>query len=233
MKHLTVGFLTGAAVTAIGALAFMGEGSTTPTDAAVADGSDIRIRTDDVGARSAPARSSAPLGTEMPTAAPRAPPDEQAPAPAGRVAVAEIPGASLAVTSDSNGPRERLLEAFRIDCLYGPGHGGNWSKGDLSPHTAAWQGGIVTFDTIDLAAGTARLKNSSGLTRTLDGELEVRAQATDTGVHFTVFAPGGELIVATVYGVLDSQSKHAAVASFHGPHLDHESAQFYGACTLS
>jgi hypothetical protein len=30
---------------------------------------------------------------------------------------------------------------------------------------------------------------------------------------------------------IDSQRKNAAVASFHGPHIGNESAQFYGACT--
>ena len=125
------------------------------------------------------------------------------------------------------------MEAFRVDCLYGPGYGGNWSNGVASPHTAAWQGGQITFDTIDLAKGTALLKTTSGLTRTENGELEVSVQATQTGLHFTVFAPGGELIVATVYGTLDAQRRNATVASFHGPHLGNESAQFYGACTAS
>ena len=151
----------------------------------------------------------------------------------GPMRTAEIPGATLGEKYDSNLALNRLVEAFRVDCLYGPGYGGNWSNGAASPHTAAWQGGLITFDTIDLVNGTALLKTSSGLTRTENGELEVRVQATQTGLHFTVFAPGGELIVASVYGMFDAQRKNAAVASFHGPHLGNESAQFYGACTTS
>jgi hypothetical protein len=149
------------------------------------------------------------------------------------IRTAKIPGGSPGEDQDTNLPLKRLVEAFRIDCLYGPGYGGNWSNGMPSPHTAAWQGGQITFDTIDVASGTALLKTSSGLTRTENGELEVSVQVTQTGLHFTVFAPGGELIVATVYGILDAQRKNAAVASFHGPHIGNESAQFYGACTSS
>jgi hypothetical protein len=141
----------------------------------------------------------------------------------------EIPGGSVTAPTPA---LASLFEAFRIDCQYGPGYGGRWPHGALLPHTAAWQGGPITFDTIDLEARTARLKTTSGLTRTLDGELDVRVHATDTGLHFTVFAPGGELIVASVYGVLDAQRRNPAVVSFHGPHFDHESAQFYGACSL-
>jgi hypothetical protein len=145
----------------------------------------------------------------------------------------KIPGGALDQTPAAPEPMKQLIEAFRIDCQYGPGHGGNWSEGTLNSHSAAWQGGPVTFDTIDLDAGTALLRNSSGLTRTVDGELGVRVHPTDTGLHFTVFAPGGELIVVSVYGALDTQRRNMSVASFHGPYLNHESAQFYGACTLA
>lgn len=142
----------------------------------------------------------------------------------------EIPGGELTGDGEAGA---KLLDAFRIDCEYGPGHGGRWPRGMLTPHTASWQGGPITFDTIDLGAGTARLRNAPGLTRNLEGELDVRVHATDTGLHFTVFAPGGELIVATVYAAHDSQRRQLGVVSFHGPRMDHESAQFYGACSVA
>lgn len=155
---------------------------------------------------------------------------DTASAPAISVPTAKIPGASLTPRIAEDDSLERLMETFRVDCLYGAGYGGNWTNGLPSPHTAAWQGGQVIFDTIDLVAGTAMLKTTSGLTRTDSGELEVSVQGTQTGLHFSVFAPGGELIMATVYGRLDAKKLNAAVISFHGPHLNNESAQFYGAC---
>jgi hypothetical protein len=148
---------------------------------------------------------------------------------------AEVPGGVLdeIESAGEREPLESLLGSFRVDCLYGPGAGGNWPNGRVFPHTAAWQGGFVTLDTIDIAANKARLKASSGFTRTQDGELDVRVTATDTGLHFTVFAPGGELIVASVYAALDADRKHRAVITFHGVNLNHESAQFYGAFTAA
>jgi hypothetical protein len=238
VKNLVMGFLFGAAAMAVAIVLLRAE---TPVD--------LSSRPDVPGetpVRSAPSERERPgpvepaIGTDPavhPSTAPAVRPSV-ADIDAGVLASAppptvEVPGGALDPYAASRAPLKQLLEAFRIDCQYGPGFGGAWPKGELFPHGAAWQGGPITFDTIDLDAGTARLKNSSGFTRTLDGELEVRVHATDTGLHFTVFAPGGELIVASVYGALDTQRRNAAVASFHGPYLEHESAQFYGACTLA
>jgi hypothetical protein len=144
----------------------------------------------------------------------------------------DIPGGVLGADAAKATPLAELLGAFRVDCQFGPGGGGSWPRGNLFPHTAAWQGGLVTFDAVDIATGKARLKNFSGMTGTPDGELDVRVFATDSGLHFTVFKPDGELMAASVYASLDVQRKHIAVVSLHGPNLAHESAQFYGACTL-
>jgi hypothetical protein len=238
VKNLVMGFLFGAAAMAVAIVLLRPE-----TPVGLSSRPEVPVATL-VGSapseRERPGPVEAAIGTTS-TAQPSTPhamrasvADTDAGVPAsGPPPTAEIPGGALDEDAASRTPLKQLLEAFRIDCQYGPGFGGRWPKGELLPHGAAWQGGPITFDTIDLDAGTAKLKNSSGFTRTLDGELEVRVHATDTGLHFTVFAPGGELIVASVYGALDTQRRNAAVASFHGPYLEHESAQFYGACTLA
>lgn len=236
VRNLVFGFLFGIAATAAAIFLFddadppatIAAGPDRAADAAASHVAEVRQP-----AVSVPQPRDAGDSSTLLSSPGLSPPGAAAPAMSASIRTAEIPGASLESQSDGDPPLKRLLEAFRIDCQYGPGYGGNWSKGLMTPHSASWQGGIITFDTLDLVAGTAMLKTSSGLTRTENGELEVRVQASETGLHFTVFAPGGELIVATVYGSLDAQGKNAAVASFHGPHLNHESAQFYGACTSS
>jgi hypothetical protein len=152
----------------------------------------------------------------------------ETPAPTTRAQL-QLPGGKL---ESIDGPQtQKLLDAFRVDCLFGPGAGGQWPKGTLFPHGAQWQGGLITYDTLNLAENTARLKANAGLTRTEDGELDVRAIATDTGLHFTAINADGELMMTTVFAALDAAGKFRAVVSFHGPNMDNESAQFYGGCT--
>jgi hypothetical protein len=238
VKNLIIGFLLGSAVTAA-AIALMHRDPPARITLPTGDEPDARSAGVDAveGAPAAePPRSNAVRVPAKPSAPAHRPTSDAAGdfvQPTESPAPPDIPGGALDEAGAAREPLEELFGSFRIDCQYGPGYGGRWPEGTLLPHTAAWQGGPITFDTVDLDAGTARLKNSSGLTRTLDGELEVRVHATRTGLHFTVFAPGGELIVATVYGALDAERRNLAVVSFHGPGLDHESAQFYGACTLA
>jgi len=235
VKNLVIGFLFGAAAMAVAIVVLQPEKSvgTSAQPQVPADMPVSALSSEPAIAATPTPTPTATVQAPVPAVRPRIGDTEISVAPPGPPPRAEVPGGTLDAAAASRAPLKQLLEAFRIDCQYGPGFGGRWPKGELLPHGAAWQGGPITFDTIDLEAGTALLKNSSGLTRTLDGELEVRVHPTHTGLHFTVFAPGGELIVASVYGALDAQRRNSAVVSFHGPHLEHESAQFYGSCTLA
>ena len=187
-----------------------------PAAATVTPGSEV-ARTSAIDAHASP-----PRATTLEASKP-APPRMALELPGGRLVTAE---------RGTKSPLDELLRAFRADCQFGAGAGGSWPGGSVFPHTASWQGGLVTFDTIDLAGNKARLKNYSGMTGSQDGELDVRVVSTDTGLHFTVIKPDGELLIASVYAALDSQRKHIGAISFHGANLDHETAQFYGSCVV-
>jgi hypothetical protein len=128
-------------------------------------------------------------------------------------------------------PADKLLGSPNAYCMFDPGAGGQWPKGALLAHTAAWQGGPIEFDSIDVAANHAQM-NGAGATGTLDGSIGIRATATNDGLHFSGFNGRGELVAVTVFGALDSAGKYRAVLSMHGSQMDHESAQFYGGCTI-
>ena len=127
---------------------------------------------------------------------------------------------------------DKLLSSMRVRCTFDRGAGAYWPSGKLFPHTAAWQGGPVEFESIDIPDSRAQLFGNAGVTGTIDGVTEIRVTATSSGLHFSGFKPDGELFAATVFGALDSDGHYLAVMSTHGTGLNHESAQFYGGCTL-
>jgi hypothetical protein len=99
-------------------------------------------------------------------------------------------------------------------------------------HTAAFQGGEIVFQGVDVASGAAEMTGTQGATGSLQGETDVRVTATDSGLHFSGFTPRGELVLTSVYGAVDSSGRYLAVMSRHGTALAHESAQFYGNCDI-
>jgi len=145
----------------------------------------------------------------------------------------ELPGGGLnAKRSGDSGPLDKLLSSMKVRCTFDRGAGGYWPSGKLFPHTAAWQGGPIEFESIDILDNRARLIGNPGVTGTIDGVAEIRVTATNSGLHFSGFKPDGELFATTVFGALDSDGRYLAVMSTHGTGLDHESAQFYGGCTF-
>jgi len=161
---------------------------------------------------------------------------EQGPALAAKAVPApalELPGGKLnAQPSGDSVPLDKLLNSMRVRCVFDRGAGGYWPSGKLFPHTAAWQGGPIEFESVDILDNRARLTGDPGVTGTLEGVTEIRVTATGSGLHFSGFKPDGELFATTVFGALDSDGRYLAVMSTHGTSLDHESAQFYGACSL-
>jgi hypothetical protein len=79
-------------------------------------------------------------------------------------------------------------------------------------------------------AATARMTGSTGATGSIEGVIDVRVVATNSGLHFTAFKPDGELLAVTIYGVRDAQGGYRSVMSTHGTRFHNESAQFYGTC---
>jgi hypothetical protein len=100
------------------------------------------------------------------------------------------------------------------------------------PHGAAWQGGEIVFQGVDVASGKAEMTGTQGATGSSEGATDVQVTATDSGLHFSGFTPRGELVVTSVYGAVDNSGRYRAVMSRHGTALAHESAQFYGNCDI-
>ena len=145
----------------------------------------------------------------------------------------EVPGGRLDTQrSGEQAPLDKLLSSMSVRCEFDRGAGGYWPEGKVFPHTAAWQGGPLEFESIDIVAAKAQMTGSVGATGTVEGVTEIRVTATNSGLHFSGFKPDGELIVVTVFGALDSQGAYLAAMSTHGTGFEHESAQFYGACKL-
>jgi hypothetical protein len=164
-------------------------------------------------------------------------PSDAAPAPADTTSTTPppslaLPGGTRDVQDGGDAaPIDKLLDSMSVYCTFDAGAGGYWPQGKVLAHTAAWQGGPLEFDAINLVDHTALMTRHPWPSAAPEGT-PLGVTATDSGLHFSGFKPDGELIVATVYGALDSEARYRAVVSLHGPRLNHESAQFYGWCTV-
>ena len=143
-----------------------------------------------------------------------------------------LPGGKLdAQRSGDAAPLDKLLNSMSAWCEFSAGAGGYWPHGKVLAHGAAWQGGPLEFEAINLVDQTAVMTRNPWTTATPEGT-PLRATATNSGLHLSGFKTDGELIAVTVFGTLDSDSRYRAVVSLHGTKLDHESAQFYGWCSV-
>jgi hypothetical protein len=97
------------------------------------------------------------------------------------------------------GPLQRLIDAVRISCEFNLGAGAQWKNGRVTVGSAAWQGGPIMYDQIAMTDGTAMMLGSEGATGSNTGEVQLRAAATRTGLHFSSFVPRGDLISTTVF----------------------------------
>jgi hypothetical protein len=130
-------------------------------------------------------------------------------------------------------PAEALLNAGAIKCDFSQGNSGFWQNQALTVGTAAWQGGPIMYDSINLAAGTARMTGTAALTGSVTDGANVTAVATNSALHLYGVASNGTLSSTTIFGAARNAAGHYnAVMSYHGPglHNDQESAQFYGTC---
>ena len=99
--------------------------------------------------------------------------------------------------------RDDLKNAMMIRCEFKPGATGYWQNQNLSVSLFEWQGGPVTFEVVDLSAGTARMLGGVGTTGSQEGVIDVMVAATGTGLHFSAFTPTRVLVVATVFANVD------------------------------
>jgi hypothetical protein len=88
----------------------------------------------------------------------------------------------------------------------------------------------ITYDSIDITAGKARMTGSVGATGSREGVLDMRVIATHAGLHFSVVNSRGELLLTTVFGALDEGGRRSAVMTVHGRQADDGSFQVYGSC---
>jgi hypothetical protein len=130
--------------------------------------------------------------------------------------------------------REDLKHAMMIRCDFKPGATGYWQNQKLDVSLFQWQGGPITFEVVDLGAGTARMLGSDGATGSQAGVIDVMVTATSTGLHFSAFTPTRVLVVATVFANLDASGNYRAVMSRHGSptFLENISEQNYGSCDI-
>jgi hypothetical protein len=126
-------------------------------------------------------------------------------------------------------PLTGLLTAEKISCRFDPGNAARVNGPDnISMYELADR--PITFESIDITAGKARMSGNVGATGSLDGVPAVKMVATHAGLHFSAVNSRGELFLATVFGALDESGRRRAVMSVHGRQADDGSFQVYGAC---
>ena len=138
-----------------------------------------------------------------------------------------IAGATTKFSSDS-GSLNALLNANTIQCVFKDGLGSMQTDGKLRPQTAAWGGGTVTFEIVDISEGTARV---SGGIDSPAGETDVAITVTNTGLYFSFLdSRGGNLTITGVFADPEVAGRFKAVTSFLGS--PDYAIQFYGSCTI-
>jgi len=239
MKKHVPGFAAGVGVSAvIACLAWPVDTDLSPsTRPTAAESAGVSPQPQPPPAQTVPAsttKASAPEASALTQPVRESPAQTQGlPAKAASDAALELPGGKLgAQRSGDSDSLDRLLSSMKVRCTFDRGAGGQWPSGKLFPHSAAWQGGPVDFESVDILDNRARLVGNPGVTGTIDGVTDIRVTASNSGLHFSALKPDGELFATTVFGALDSDGRYLAVMSTHGTGFDHESAQFYGACTL-
>jgi hypothetical protein len=238
MKRSLTGFVVGVCGAGAAGYLFWGRGATEPPEAPKLAGTSAPRLTDAEhvtpgSARDAPASAvAADREAVRPATTDRVPPSPGENA-LPRHSSLEIPGGKLgAQRLGEIAPLDKLLNSMSVYCTFDAGAGGQWPQGRVLAHTAAWQGGPLEFDSINLAEHTALLTRHPWATAMTGDPTTLWVTATDAGLHFSGFKPDGELLATTVFGALDSQGRYRSVLSLHGTRLDHESAQFYGWCTV-
>jgi len=127
-------------------------------------------------------------------------------------------------------PLTGLLTSEKISCRFDPKNGARVNGPNISMYELADR--PVTYDSIDITAGTARMTGSVGATGSREGVLDMQMVATHAGLHFSAVNSRGELLLTTVFGALDESGVRRAVMTVHGRQADEGSFQVYGFCDV-
>jgi hypothetical protein len=233
MNKTLAGWIVAACVGA--ALGYFAGSRNEPASPQAAAGAATHVATDEHAGETPADRPAPSAATSTPALASSPLPTAVAASPAvkGHSAAPDPPGGKLAARSlGSISPLDKLVDSMSAYCTFDAGAGGQWPGGRIFAHSASWQGGPIEVDAIDLGEQTAQLIRHPWAIPGPDGVVSLHVAATNSGLHFSGFKPDGELIAMTVFGALDSDQHYRAVLSLHGTKLDHESAQFYGWCTV-
>jgi len=126
-------------------------------------------------------------------------------------------------------PLTGLLTSEKISCRFDPGNAARVNgQNNISMYELADR--PVTYDSIDITTGKARMTGSVGATGSREGALEMHVVATHAGLHFSAVNSRGELLLTTVFGALDEGGRRWAVMTVHGRQADDGSFQVYGSC---
>lgn len=146
------------------------------------------------------------------------------------VLVAAIPSGHAEKASS---PSEQLMNARTLRCELGPGTTASWdSKGRLKQELVPEFGkeGVLTFDSLNLGAGTARL--------VAGGVADVKVIQTHAGLTFIEETGTGNLIFTTVFADARTPYEYRVVSSRHvamstpDVHITPLPSQFYGTCKI-
>jgi hypothetical protein len=126
-------------------------------------------------------------------------------------------------------PLTGLLTSEKIECRFDPGNAARVNgPNNISMYELADR--PITYDSIDITAGKARMTGSVGATGSREGFLDMQMVATHAGLHFSAVNSRGELLLTTVFGALDEGGRRWAVMTVHGRQADDGSFQVYGSC---
>lgn len=127
-----------------------------------------------------------------------------------------------------------LLSATTVRCRFDPGNGAHLEKDDVAMYEFSYQGGTISYESINLKSGTARMTGGPGAIGSREGSIDVMVTATRAGLHFSAFNVSDELVVTSVFGLVDKQGRHLAVVTTHVGHAFagtfRISYHLYGAC---
>jgi hypothetical protein len=126
-------------------------------------------------------------------------------------------------------PLTGLLTSEKIECRFDSGNAARVNgPNNISMYELADR--PITYDSIDVTAGKARMIGSVGATGSREGVLDMHMVATHAGLHFSAVNSRGELLLTTVFGALDEGGRRWAVMTVHGRQADDGSFQVYGSC---
>jgi hypothetical protein len=182
-----------------------------------------------------PAQNAMIAATPVESARQQLAPRQASSAEAGSHATDEVGNSSdagpielVANQPSDDAPLTGLLNSEKISCRFDPGHGARVNGPNIAMYDLADR--PITFDSIDITAGRARMTGSVGATGSREGVLDMQMVATHAGLHFSAVNSRGELLLTTVFGALDQGNRHWAVMTVHGRQADEGSFQVYGSC---